>query len=66
MCQTYLVDCLFTLFVLLSLLLQLLPLLNVIDEREQVTQVNDEGLGLDGRSEEEKRERFSADQISAC
>lgn len=44
---TYLVDGLLTLFVLLGLLLHLLPLLNVVDEREKVTQVDDERLRLD-------------------
>lgn len=44
---TYLVDCLLTLLVLLRLLLHLLPLLDVVDEREKVTQVDDERLCLD-------------------
>ena len=44
---TYLVDRLLTLFVLLGLLLHLLPLLDVVDEREKVTQVDDERLRLD-------------------
>lgn len=44
---TYLVDGLLALFVLLGLLLHLLPLLNVVDEREKVTQVDDERLRLD-------------------
>lgn len=37
-------------FVLLGLLLHLLPLLNVVDEREEVAQVNDERLRLGERS----------------
>lgn len=44
---TYLVDRLLALFVLLGLLLHLLPLLDVVDEREKVTQVDDERLRLD-------------------
>lgn len=43
----YLVDCLLTLLVLLGLLLHLLPLFNVVDEREEVAQVDDERLRLD-------------------
>lgn len=46
---SYLIDCLLTLFVFLGLLLHLLPLLDVVDEREEVTQVNDERLRLDER-----------------
>lgn len=45
--MSYLVDCLLTLFVLLGLLLHLLPLFNVVDEREEVAQVDDERLRLD-------------------
>lgn len=46
---SYLVDRLLTVFVLLGLLLLLLALLHVEDEREEVTQVDDEGLRLAGR-----------------
>lgn len=48
---TYLVDRLLTLLVLLGLLLHLLPLLDVVDEREKVTQVDDERLRLDEDTE---------------
>lgn len=44
---TYLVDRLLTLLVLLGLLLHLLPLLDVVDERKEVAQVDDERLRLD-------------------
>lgn len=54
---SYLVDCLLTLFVLLGLLLHLLPLFNVVDEREEVAQVNDEGLRLDEREARRKGRR---------
>lgn len=39
--------------VLLGLLLHLLPLLDVIDEREKVTQVDDERLRLDENAEKQ-------------
>ena len=55
---SYLVDCLLTLLVLLGLLLHLLPLLNVVDEREEVAQVDDEGLRLDERSGEKRKKRM--------
>lgn len=48
---SYLVDRLLALFVLLCLLLHLLTLFNVIDEREEITQVNDERLRLDDSRE---------------
>ena len=47
--MSYLVDRLLALFVLLGLLLHLLPLFNVVDEREEVAQVDDEGLRLRDR-----------------
>lgn len=56
---SYLVDRLLALLVLLGLLLHLLPLLNVVDEREEVAQVDDERLGLDERKGRRKDERRS-------
>ena len=54
--ESYLVDRLLALFVLLGLLLHLLPLFNVVDEREEVAQVDDERLRL-GERRKRKRKR---------